>query len=716
MEKFSIERCIKPKNFGDVKTTELHHFSDASEVGYGAVTYIRQVNQDGKIHCSFGISKSRLAPMKPITMPRLELSAAAVAVKLDKMMRRELDIRIDRSMFWTDSTAVLKYIKNENKRFQVFVANRLAVIYDGTQPTQWSYIESSGNPADDTSRGLSVHELLKGERWINGPEFIWQDTSRWPRTEFPVDEISQDDPEVKKSTISCGTKARKVHSMTDLIFAKYSVWTDLKKAVAWILRYKHWLKMKAKKDEASIEKGRTGKLLVEDLREAEDCIIRCVQQECYENEMMLAKDGVTPVGKSSCLRSLNPILKHDLLCVGGRLKHMPDQFEALKNPVILPKRHHIVDILIRHYHLQSGHSGIEYVLSKIRENYWIVKGRVSVRRVLGSCFDCRRRFQRPNQQKMADLPPDRIVPDHPPFTFVGVDCFGPFMVKRGRAMVKRYGVLFTCLTMRAVHIEVAQTMETDSFINALRRFMARRGKPAEMRSDNGTNFKGGNRELSEAIKQWNHDKLNVFCLQEEIKWHFNPPHASHMGGAWERSIRTVRKVLSGLLKEQVLDDEGLRTLLCEVESIINGRPLTKVSDDPRDVAAITPNHLLLLKSNHCMPPGIFSKSDCYGKRRWKQVQYLADIFWKRWIKEYLPTLQKRQKWHEVKRNLAKDDVVLVVDETLPQGNWPIARVLETKAGRDGLVRSVKVKTPKSEFIRPISKLCLLEAADARFCN
>ena len=250
-----------------------------------------------------------------------------------------------------------------------------------------------------------------------------QDTRQWPKVESTVDEISEDDPEVKKSSVSFSIKASEAHSMTDLIFAKYSVWFALKKTVAWLLRYKRWLQMKAKKDQVCTEQVRRGKLLVEDLQEEEECIIRCVQQECYENEMILTEDRVKSVRKTNPLRNLNLILKCDLLCVGGRLKHMPDESEALKNPVILPKRHHVVDNIIRHYHLQSGHSGIGYVLSKIREKYWIIKGRVSVRRVPSSCFDCRRCWQRPNQQKMADVPPDRIIPNHPPFTFVGVDCF-----------------------------------------------------------------------------------------------------------------------------------------------------------------------------------------------------------------------------------------------------------------------------------------------------
>ena len=150
--------------------------------------------------------------------------------------------------------------------------------------------------------------------------------------------------------------------------------------------------MMAKKDQVCIKQIRRGKFLVEDLQEAEECIIRCMQQECHENEMILTENRVKSVRKSSPLRNLNPVLKCDLLCVGGHLKHMPDEFEALNNPVILLKRHHIVDIIIRHYHLQSGHSGIEYVLSKTREKYWIIKGRVSVRGVLSYCFGCKRRW------------------------------------------------------------------------------------------------------------------------------------------------------------------------------------------------------------------------------------------------------------------------------------------------------------------------------------
>jgi len=181
-------------------------------------------------------------------------------------------------------------------------------------------------------------------------------------------------------------------------------------------------------------------------------------------------------------------------------------------------------------------------------------------------------------------------------------------------------------------------------------------------------------------------------------------------GSVERCIRTVRKVLTALLKEQTLTDEGLLTLMCEVESIVNGRPMTKISDDPRDCEALTPNHLLLLRSGPVLPPAALVKEDQYSSR-WRQVQYLADVFWRRWLREYLPSLQQRQKWNSTKRNFAVGDVVLVVDEKSPRGTWPLGRVQEVYPNRsDGLIRRVKVKTMKSTLERPIDKIVLLESA------
>ena len=244
---------------------------------------------------------------------------------------------------------------------------------------------------------------------------------------------------------------------------------------------------------------------------------------------------------------------------------------------------------------------------------------------------------------MANLKQDRVTPNKLTFSYVGVDCFGPFLVQRGRSQAKRYGVIFTCLTLRAIHIEVVHSLDTDSFVNCTRCFIARRGQPEQIRSDNGGNLVRGEKELRNAIGGWNQEVIAEFLLQRNVKWILNPPAGSHHGGVWERCIRTIRKVMSALLKEQVLDGEGLATLMCELEAIVNGRPLTQVSDDPRDVEALTPNHLLLLRSGTTLPPGVFGKEDVYSRRRWLQVQYLSDVFWRGWLKEYLPTLQERQK-------------------------------------------------------------------------
>ena len=229
---------------------------------------------------------------------------------------------------------------------------------------------------------------------------------------------------------------------------------------------------------------------------------------------------------------------------------------------------------------------------------------------------------------MAELPKDRLTPA-PPFTFTGVDFFGPYLIKEGRKELKRYGCLFTCLVSRAIHIETANSLETDSFIQALRRFISRRGPVREIRSDNGTNFVGANTELREAIEEVDNDQVRNKLRQEGIDWIFNPPSASHMGGVWERQIRTTKKVLTVLLHEHGtrLDDESFRTLLCEVEAIVNSRPLTLASSDPDDLNPLSPSQLLTMKTSIILPPpGKFQRNDVYMRERWRRVQYLANLF------------------------------------------------------------------------------------------
>ena len=384
----------------------------------------------------------------------------------------------------------------------------------------------------------------------------------------------------------------------------------------------------------------------------------------------------------------------------------------MKHPIVLPTKHHVTDMIIRHYH-QIGHVGSSQVLAAIRRKFWILKGGSAVRRVVSKCIKCRRWNSKPEAQIMAPLPMARVTPGDAPFTAVGIDYFGPMPVKLKRSRVKRYGCIFTCLTMRAVHIEVSQDLTTDSFLMAFSRFVSRRGAPTEVYSDNGTNFKGAECELKKALKMWNQSRITESLRKRSIQWYFNPPQASHQGGVWERMIRSVRKILRALLGNQIVNDETLLTVMAEVEKILNDRPLTRLSEDPNDLEPLTPNHLLLSHRNACVAPGNFStaSTDKY-KKCWRQAQYLSNIFWRRWVDEYLLSLQERQKWIRPRRNVAVGDLVLIADEHSPRGQWPMGVVEEVTPDRYGAVRQATVRTARAILKRDIRKICLLlEAAD-----
>ncbi|KAK4329183.1 hypothetical protein Pmani_000412 [Petrolisthes manimaculis] len=703
LNEFRLERCYIPRDFGQITSCRLHNFCDASAEAYGSVSYLRVTDDTGRVHCSFLMAKSRLAPIKPLTIPRLELLAAVMAVKVNKQVAKELIFNLEEPVYWTDSMIVLQYIKNEDKRLQTFVANRVSVINDGSLPRQWRYVNTKLNPADDASRGLSAADVVSSRRWLQGPDFLWGDESQFPLPPSSYPDLLQHDREVKGVVKSHAIFVANEDKLDEL-FNRYSCWFKLRKGIAWLLLFRRWIASRSLRDSHSF--GAKTHLEVSDL-EAGEVAVRYLQNRYFKDEIKaLVSNG--RVSKQSKICKLDPFLDKGIIRVGGRLCEAPIT-DSSKHPMVLPRDHHIIKLIVRYVHeVEAKHSGREYVLAVLREKYWIPQVRPLINKVLSSCITCMRVRCDTGTQKMACLPTDRVTPGDPAFTNVGIDCFGPFLVKRGRGREKRYGCLFTCLAIRAIHIEKLHSLDTDSFINALSRFAARRGLPKKIRCDNGTNFIGGERELREAVQQWNDShKIREYMLRQRIVWEFNPPTASHMGGVWERQIRSVRKILKCVLHQQLLDDERLDTVLCEAEAIVNGRPLTLVSGDPQDWNAITPNSLLLLRPTENLP-GKYCKADQF-RRHWRHAQYLADRFWKRWVHEYLPTLQLRQKWQHEKRNFQEGDVVLLKDESTTRGTWPLGRVSRIHKGKDGLVRSVDVKTRKGVLKRPISKLCLLES-------
>lgn len=323
---------------------------------------------------------------------------------------------------------------------------------------------------------------------------------------------------------------------------------------------------------------------------------------------------------------------------------------------------------------------------------------------------------------MADLPPDRLSTE-PPFTYVGLDVFGPWVIttrrtRGGQANSKRWAVLFTCMSTRAVHIELIEAMDTSSFINALRRFFALRGPARQIRSDCGTNFKGACKELHILLTDPEEPNVRKYLGEEGCTWVFNPPHSSHMGGVWERMIGISRRILNSMLMQTSasrLTHEALSTLMAEVTAIINARPLVPISSDPDSPFLLTPASLLTQKvCTYPPPPGTFDSKDLH-RQQWRQVQHLANTFWNKWRREYLPTLQNRIKWQDVRPNLKEGDLVLLKDSQVKRNDWPMALVTKTFPDQDGKVRKIEIKVTRSgsakTFLRPVSETILLKSAE-----
>ncbi|XP_077374267.1 uncharacterized protein LOC144016825 [Festucalex cinctus] len=666
-------------------TRQLHVFCDASERAYGSAAYLRTTDDQGKVHVAFVLARSRVAPKKCLSMPRLELSAALTGAQLVKLLETELTIPIHRVVCWSDSTTVLHWLQSESCRYKVFVGTRVAEIQTLTDSTNWRYVDSPRNPADHITRGLTLKELLGHRQWRFGPKFLSGPPDQWPT--MPNTSAEPDHSELKKSSFIGAVSEIPSLQLPDP--SQFPTWTELVKAT---VRSRHGAADAGSQIEAT------------DFTSAERALFVQAQAESFPAEVQALK-ALRPFPSGSRLGSLAPEYEPEtgLVRVGGRLRRATDLDVESVHPIVLDPKHSLTKLLIKDCDERLHHPGTERVLAELRRQFWILRGREAIRKHQYSCRECQFWRAKPQSPRMADLPPARLRLYKPPFYSVGVDCFGPFLVKIGRRREKRWGILFKCMTTRCLHLDLLESLDSDAFLLCLRRFVARRGRPFEVLCDNGTNFTGGSRELQEAFQAMS-PQLQAQLAEQKIQFRFNPPAAPHFGGTWEREVRSIKASLRVVLKEQVIPEPVLRTLLIEVEGILNAKPLGYVSTDIADPDPITPNMLLMGRRDSSLPQAIYDSEDLLGRRRWRHSQVLADNFWSSFVRQYLPGLQDRPKWQSDSKELTVGQVVLVVDPRFPRASWPVGTITETFPAPDGRVRTAAVKVREKIYTRPVIRL------------
>ncbi|XP_048001442.1 uncharacterized protein LOC125238211 [Leguminivora glycinivorella] len=391
-----------------------------------------------------------------------------------------------------------------------------------------------------------------------------------------------------------------------------------------------------------------------------------------------------------------------LMRLSGRIGAASCVRDEMKNPIVLDGKDPAVRLLVEHHHRKAAHGNTETVVNEMRQDYHLLSLRSTVRNIAYNCLFCRIRRAKQFQPVTGDLPEARLGHHKRPFSFTGLDYFGPVQVSVGRRREKRYVALYTCLVVRAVHLEVVDSLSTDSAIMSLRRFIARRGTPSELWSDNGTAFVGASRELRRLYD----DATPQFAATQKINWRFIPPSAPFMGGSWERLVKSVKAALKVTLTERAPTDEVLRTLLAEAEALVNSRPLTHVSVDPQSEESLTPMHFLLGSSSGRPIPTTSTETDLLSRSSWRKAVRLSEYFWRRWLKEYLPTLTPRRGRGEVPQ-MAVGDLVLIADGNTPRGSWPRGRVTAVFPGPDGVIRVADVHTAGGTLRRPLRKLVKL---------
>ena len=695
-----LDRVAIPRYVGitRVENFQVHVFSDASKDAYSACVYIKV----GTV-VRLLVAKARVTPLKAQSIPRLELTAAMLASRLARKVCINLNKNLSEVVFWVDAIDVLWWLTRPAKQFKPYVSNRVGEIQSITNPGQWRYCPTDLNPADIPTRGRQVGQFIEDSSWWSGPTFLQGD-------EWPVNNWSQKD--AKEATqalvVVTGPGERGETGVMEPTFplhpSSWSSWSRLVRRVAYVRRF-YLNCRKAVQDRAA-----GNNLEPVEFRGAELQLIKVCQLEAFPGDRDRLSRGETVTRKSKLLK-LNPVIDSDgMLRSKSRLHAIAWLDSDFKYPLILPKDHALTWLIVSGFHERLGHPlGTNATLNELNKRMWIIGARVVLKKVQFQCMKCKMDRAKSVQPLMGPVPEFRLEKPLHAFSVVSVDFAGPFLTKRGRGLArnKRYLALFTCLQTRAVHLELVQSLETSSFLNALSRMVDRRGCPRTIVSDNGKTFVKADKEIRARMLE---DEAELSRRHKTITWRFLPPYASNMGGVHEALVKSAKRALRCVLEQADIDDDQLETAFVRVEALLNSRPLTEAGSSVQDGLCLTPNHFLFGRVD---PGNVLSEGQQREQvslsRRWKYVHTLIEHFWARWQKEVLHSYITRNKWQREQPSLRVGNVVMVLDPvTSSKKGWRLGKVVKVFPGQDDQVRVVDVRVGGKVYRRPVRKLCMLE--------
>lgn len=684
----------------------IHCFADASQYAYGAIVFLVQGSQT-----SFVISKTRVAPLKVLTIPRLELMAALVATRLTHFVLQAIPAYDPPAFIWSDSQIVLHWIRSQ-KSLPTFVKHRVTEMQSLLPNATWNYCPTADNPADLLSRGTNTEALISSTLWQHGPKWL-PNPNEWPSsqlTPIPPLVLAAAVATEFTPTISTFTDTG-VHRI--ILIDRHSTLRKLLAVTACVIRFTDNLRVPP-------DQRRYGPICAEEFVAARLRWVKDVQGSVYHKEVTnlqhLARLPNTP--RLMLVRQLRLFIdaKGFVRC-GGRIHNAPLS-DLTKFPYLLPARHSFSRLIVWDIHVTLYHSGTNATLTALRQTYWIPAARQYIKSVLRTCVVCRRISGKPYPTPDTAPLPHIRTQDVYPFTYTGVDFTGALYVRRGGTEVKVYLCLFTCATTRAVHLEVVQDLTAESFLLTFRKFASRRSLPRMMISDNGSTYLSAAEDLKSLMEL---PEVKKELSRRGVTWRFIPKRAPWYGGFWERLVGLTKTALKKVLGRRHISLTVLETIIVEIEAVINDRPLTYVSSELGDIEPLTPAHLLHGRRITYLPHEMVDTDEIvdpsYGstdsvRRRAKTLAVVLQDFQKRWRHDYLTSLREFHRssgdTHQV---IKKGDVVIIHDD-VPRMMWKIAVVNDLVIGGDGLVRAATLRTANGTTNRPITKLYPLELNDS----